>query len=388
MTTEEGAPNRRRPARAATMKDVAALVGVSIKTVSRVVNGQADVHPDTRARIEAAMEQLNFRPNAMASMIRRRGGRTASIGLIVEDLANPFMAQLARVIQDYTLKRSHLVLIGSSDGKLQREQELVAQFLTRRVDGLIIVPAETDQSYLERERERGIPVVFVDRPGARIEADAVVSENATGAREAVEHLAAHGHRRIGYLGDLRGFHTATARLEGYQAGMRSAIGEVDERYVRMDVHTAKAAEQETLALLDMERPPTALLCGNNVITVGALHALQARGLRHKVAIVGFDDQDLADLLTPALTVVAQDVAAIGRMAAERLFSRLEPGEDAAEGPYQWLTVPVRLLPRGSGEIPAPADERQDAGEDGQEPGRDRQSRQGPPVGGEDREGMR
>jgi LacI family transcriptional regulator len=333
------------------MKDVAALVGVSIKTVSRVVNGNADVHPDTRARIEAAMEQLNFRPNAMASMIRRRGGRTASIGLVVEDLANPFMAQLARAVEDCILQRQHLVLIGSSDGDPQRERALIAEFLTRRVDGLIVVPSGTDQSYLQKETERGTPVIFVDRLSQRIDADSVISDNISGTAQAVRHLLDHGHRRIGYLGDRYSFYTAKARLQGYQEALRSATGRVDQRYVRMDVHTTAEAEQETRFLLDMDRPPTALLCGNNIITTGALHTLQTMGLRQDVAIIGFDDQDLADLLTPGLTVVAQDVRAIGQTAAERLFKRLASPTGDNE-PHKILTIPVKLIPRGSGEIRA------------------------------------
>ncbi|GLW66910.1 LacI family transcriptional regulator [Actinomadura rubrobrunea] len=353
MTNEESEPKRPAATRAATMKDVAARVGVSIKTVSRVVNGHDDVHPDTRARIEAAMKELNFRPNVMASMIRRRGGRTASIGLVVEDLANPFMAQLARAVADSALCRQHLVLIGSSDGDPERERELVAVFLTRRVDGLIIVPSGDDQSYLKAETDRGLPIVFVDRLGQRIEADAVVSDNASGTAQAVRHLLAHGHRRIGYLGDLRGFYTAQARLQGYEEALRAATGGVDPRLVRMDVHTVAQAEQEARALLGSDDPPTALLCGNNLITVGALHALQALDLRQKVALIGFDDQDLAHLLTPALTVVAQDVPAIGRTAAERLFLRLNAQPDE-QAPYERLTIPVTLIPRGSGEIPAGA----------------------------------
>lgn len=332
------------------MKDVAARVGVSIKTVSRVVNGQGDVSAATRARIQAAMEELNFRPNAMASMIRRRGGRTASLGLVVEDLANPFMAQLARAVQDYD--REHLVLIGSSDGDPRRERELVAEFVARRVDGLLVVPSGADQSYLERERQRGVPVVFVDRPGARIEADAVVSDNAGGMRAAVRHLAERGHRRIGYIGDRRHFHTAEGRLRGYHEGMSAEIGAPAEpRLVVTDVHSGAEAERAARALLAPGEPPTALVCGNNVITIGVLHALDALGGRRGTAVIGFDDLDLADLLVPALTVVAQDITGLARTAAERLFERLrEPAHRAL--PFGRITVPVSLVPRGSGEIPA------------------------------------
>jgi LacI family transcriptional regulator len=341
--------------RPATMKDVAALAGVAIKTVSRVVNGEPDVHPNTRARIEAAIEQLNYRHNVVASSIRRRTGRTASIGLIVEDLANPFAAVLARVVQDFALEQQHLVLIGSSDGVPERERELVTEFVARRVDGLVVMPTGVDESYLERERDRGVPVVFVDRPGRGIEADAVLSDNASSMRDAVRHLAEHGHRTIGYIGDRRRLYTAAQRLRGYRAGMRALAGHVDERYVSADVRTSVEATRAAAVLLDLDPPPTALLCGNDVLTTGALHALQARGLRDTVAVVGFDDHNLAALLAPPLTVLDQDVATLGRLATERLFQRL--AGDVAD--YERMVVPVTLIPRGSGEIPSPATNRQE-----------------------------
>lgn len=334
--------------RPATMKDVASAAGVSTKTVSRVLNGQSDVHPRTKARVEAAMKALNFRPNAMASVIRKRGGRTAFIGLVVDDLTNPFMAMLARAVQDGMLERKHRVLMGSSEGLLQRERELVAQFVTCRVDGLIIVPSGTDQSYLEKDRAQGIPVVFVDRPGRRIKADAVLSDNVNGVKRAVQHLAKYGHRRIGYIGDLSDFHTAAQRLEGYRQGMLSVTGRVDADCVRVNVHTVRDAELATQALLGLTPRPTALVCGNNLMTNGALHVLQAHGLRQRVAVIGFDDQDFADLLAPALTVITQDVVAMGRLASRTLFRRLE-GESEPAG---FQTVPVSLVERGSGELAA------------------------------------
>jgi LacI family transcriptional regulator len=332
------------------MKDVAALAGVAIKTVSRVVNGEPDVGVETRARIEAAIEQLNYRHNAAASFIRRRSARTASIGLIVEDLANPFAAVLARVVQDYAQERQHLVLIGSSDCVPQRERELVTEFVSRRVDGLVVMPADVDESYLERERARGVPVVFVDRPGRGIEADTVLSDNANSMHNAVRHLAEHGHRSIGYIGDRRRLYTAAQRIRGYRAGMRALTGHVDERYVITDVRTRAEANRAAAALLDLDPPPTALLCGSDLLTSGALQVLQARGLRDTVAVVGFDDYNLAELLAPALTVLDMDIATLGRLATERLFQRL--AGDVTD--YERLVVPMTLIPRGSGEIPPPA----------------------------------
>ncbi|WP_234401758.1 LacI family DNA-binding transcriptional regulator [Thermobifida halotolerans] len=329
---------------------MAVRAGVGIKTVSRVLNDEPNVRPQTRERVLAAVGELNYRRNTIASSIRRRDQRTASIGLVVEDLANPFAARLTRVVQDVAFQQSHLVLVGSSEGVAEREHEIVGEFCSRRVDGLIIVPSGTDQSYLRVEHTHGAPVVFVDRPGRRIKADTVVSENASGVAEAVRHLVRHGHSRIAYLGDRQSVYTAAQRLSGFRSAMAECAGGADQRHIRTGLRDGAKAYQATLDLLGQRPAPTALVCGNNIITMGALHAMQQCGVREHVAIIGFDDLELADLLQPALTVVAQDVAALGTEGARLLFERLKH----PTAPYRRVTVPVRLIARGSGEIPAPS----------------------------------
>ncbi|OHV25706.1 hypothetical protein BBK14_22030 [Parafrankia soli] len=349
MTTEDRSAGGQ--SRAPTIKDVAALAGVGVKTVSRVINNEPNVRPEKQARILEAVERLNYRRNTSASSIRRLDQRTASIGLVVEDLANPFASLLARVVQDYALERQHLVLVGSSDGVADRERELVAEFCARRVDGLLIVPSGTDQSYLEAERRRSVPVVFVDRPGRRIKADTVLSENDRGVREAVHHLTRHGHSRIAYLGDRQSVYTAAQRIAGYRAAMEELVAGVDTRYVRTGLRDSTSAYQAALDVLAQAPAPTALICGNNSITAGAVHAMHKLGVRNRVAVIGFDDLELADLLQPALTVIVQDIATIGRRAADLLFEQLK---DPTDG-YRRIAVPVTLIPRGSGEIPTPDD---------------------------------
>jgi len=330
-----------------TIKDVAELAGVAFKTVSRVLNDEPNVRPETRARVEDAITTLNFQRNVAASSIRRLDRRTTSIGLVVEDVANPFASRLARTVQDAAGQRRHLVLVGSSDNVGEREQELVSQFLARRVDGLIVMPGTGGQAYLTRARRRGIPVVFVDRPGRDIDADAVLSDNDGGTRAAVEHLGRIGHRRIAFLGDQLDLYTAVSRLDGYRTGVRELVGTVPDEDVRTGLHTSERARAAAAELLTRDAAPTALICGNNLISIGALHALQDLRARDRVAVVGFDDIELADLLTPGVTVVAQDVAQLGRHAVDLLFARI--GDPDTE--YQRVVVPVALVPRGSGEIP-------------------------------------
>ena len=179
---------QRRP----TMRDVAALAGVSLSTVSRVVTGSQQVDPELAVKVEKAVEMLGYRHNLAAGNLRRADGLSASIGLVFEDVSNPFFSAVHRGIEDVARSRSVLTFAGSSDEDPARERELTEAFLGRRVDGLVIVPAAPDHSYLARDVAAGMALVFVDRPPRFIDADAVVSDNVGGARTAVAHLARGG----------------------------------------------------------------------------------------------------------------------------------------------------------------------------------------------------
>jgi len=172
----------------ATMKQVAALAGVSLKTVSRVVNGEPFVSPEVISRVQDAAQRLNYRPNLTASSLRRADGRTRTVGLLLENVANPFSAALHRAIEDVARERGVVVLAGSVDEDPVRERELVTAFSNRRVDGLIVVPSGGDQSYLAAERSAGTALVFVDRPPQFLDADVVLVANRAGAEAATTHL--------------------------------------------------------------------------------------------------------------------------------------------------------------------------------------------------------
>jgi LacI family transcriptional regulator len=333
------------------MRDVAALAGVSIKTVSRVVNGEPGVSSDLVQRVEDAAERLDFHPNLTASSLRRTGQRTATVGLLLEDLGNPFSSAMQRAIGDAAVERGVAVLATSLDEDPIREREMARAMILRRVDGLVIMPAGSDQGYLRAEMQAGLAVVFVDRPPGFLDADTVLSSNLEGARAGVEHLLAAGHQRIAFLGDLPRIATARERQAGYVEALRSAGLGIDERLVRSGLHTTRAAQEAVEDLLGLPQriAPTALFASQNLVTIGAIHALRRVGLQHLVALVGLDDVELADLLDPGITVVAQDPQALGREAAELLFARI----DGFRGPSQHRLVPTRLIVRGSGEIPPP-----------------------------------
>ncbi|TDC00131.1 LacI family transcriptional regulator [Nonomuraea longispora] len=322
------------------MKDVASAAGVALKTVSRVVNGEPGVHPATAERVRAAIHRLGYSRNESARMLRR--GRTATIGLVIEDVADPFYSGLSRAVEEVVIDHGCLLLSGSSGEQPGRERELVETFCARRVDGLIVVPAGEDHTYLRSELEAGTPVVFADRPpGAGLDVDTVLADNVSGAGQAVRHLLGHGHSRIAFLGDDPAIFTAAQRLQGYRAALG---GLYDERLVSMRPPSLEAVRADLAGMLALDEPPTAVFAGNGRYTVTVLRALAGR----RLALVGFDDFELADLLQPGVTVVAQDPSWMGRVAAELLFRRLR----GDVGPSEHIELPVRLIPRGSGEIAA------------------------------------
>jgi LacI family transcriptional regulator len=326
------------------MNDVAEAAGVSLKTVSRVVNGEAGVGAVTAQRVSAAIADLGFRRNDLARSLRRAHA-SATLGLIIEDLANPFYSTIARAVEEVARRRGYVVITGSSEESGERERELVATLLSRRVDGLLLVPAARDHSYLRPELRMGVQVVFLDRPPGRLEADAVLLDNEGGARAGVDHLLAQGHRRIGLIGDPPELFTLAERVRGYRAALAARGVDFDETLLRLGAHDVAQAEMSARALLQLPDPPTAIFAANNRVSVGALRALKS--VDAEVALVGFDDFELADMLPVPVTVVRHDPAELGRRAAELLFARL----DGDGGAPQTVILRTELVVRGSGEVP-------------------------------------
>jgi LacI family transcriptional regulator len=332
------------------MRDVAALAGVSLKTVSRVVNGEPGVSATLTDKVRRAALQLDFQLNLGARSLRRADGRTATIGLILENVANPYSSALHRAVENVARQHGVAVLAGSLDEDPERERELVAAFTSRRVDGLILMPTGLDHGYLVPERRAGTALVFVDRAPGLLDADVVLADNRAGAATGVSHLIAQGHRRIGFLGDMASITTAQERQAGYVEAMRLARLPFSTQHAASLTSTVEDAEAATAAMLAEPEPPTALFTAQNLVTIGALKALRRLGRHHDVALVGFDDFLLADVLDPAVTVVAQDPQMIGQLAAELLFRRTE-GDGS---PFRTVIVPTRLIARGSGEIAPPS----------------------------------
>ncbi len=327
-----------------TMRDVAQAAGVSLMTVSRVVNGEPGVTPETAARVARAIRRLGYQRNDMARHLRRKGQRTQTIGLLVDDLANPFFSALARAVEDEARLRKYVVLIGSSNDDLRREREVVSAFCARRVDGLIVVPVGGNHRYLRAQLTAGTKVVCVDRPADNLEVDTVVVDNRNGAHRAIAHLLRHGHRRIGYLGDHRNIWTLQERYAGFCDALGDLGLKPDPALVRHGLRTGEDAARAAAGLMRSGEPPTALFTTNDLITIGAIQGLGEDA--DKVALVGFDDFALAERLNPPVTVVAQDAVALGATAAQLLFARIA-GDTS---PPRELVLRTRLVVRGSGEL--------------------------------------
>jgi LacI family transcriptional regulator len=326
------------------MPDVARLAGVSVKTVSRVINDEPNVSTATQEKVRAVISDLGFRRNDVARNLRS-GTTSSSIGLVIGDLANPFYGAIAQAIEAVAAPRQFMVVVGSSEEGPEREQEVVAALCRRRVDGLLITPTGDDQRYLVSEIEMGTPMVFLDRPPVGAKADSVVIDNRRGAREAVAHLIGRGHRRIGVVGDSFAISTTKERLRGYDDALAAAGIDKDPAIVILGPHDPAQAEAATDALFDQGTPPTAFFTTNNRTTVGVLRALWRRG--HEADVAGFDDFELADLLPMPFVVVAHDPAEMGRQGAELLFSRLDAGGSPKLKPRR-VVLPTTLVARGLG----------------------------------------
>jgi LacI family transcriptional regulator len=323
-----------------TMVDVAQRAGVSLKTASRVLNGEPHVAPQTAAKVHTAAGQLGFRLNGIARELRQ-GARSTSVGLIISDLANPFYARLARGAERRLRSAGLQLITASSDEDPESERKLTAELLERRVCGLLLTSCLSDHAHLEAERRLGVPITFLDRPPIGMAADTVAIDNEGGARAATRHLLGHGHRRIGLIGDLSRLITHRERVAGFRGAMLEA-GITDwQRYVRVDSHDSESAGRAVRTLMARKLAPTALFTTNNRITIGALRTL--RDYDPAPALVGFDDFELADLL--GVTVVSHTPEDMGQLGAGLLLARLAGGDDDARAER----LPARLIERGSGE---------------------------------------
>lgn len=316
-----------------TMKDVAFRAGVALKTVSRVVNGEAGVTPETASRVRAAIAELGFRRNESARLLRT--GRTATLGYIAENWGDRESAALGRGVEEVAREHGFLVFAGSTDADPVREEQLTLSLCARRVDGLVILPTPGDHDYLVSEIHAGISAVFVLRPPVILEADSALVDEYGAARTAVEHLVALGHRRIGFLGGDHAAYRTGQLLSGYSDVMTEAGLAIDEGWTSLTPQRL------------LNSAVTAVFCGSREHTALALRTLGPGSGSRKVTVIGFGAFEMSEYLTPSVTVMAYDPAEVGRKAAELLFERL----GGHSGPGRQVKVEATLLQRSEAEFP-------------------------------------
>jgi LacI family transcriptional regulator len=315
----------------ATIRDVAKKAGVSVATVSHVINGTRKVAPETEARVRRAMEELGYQPNAIAQSLRKR--TTYAIGILVSDITNPFFATLVRGAEDAALEAGYSVIVCNSDEDPQKEDMYIRALWRRRIDGMLIAPTrDGTSSALQELVRRKLPFVFVDRKAKGIEADAVLSDNIGGAYLATKHLIERGHKRIGIVLGIPGATTTEERLLGYRQALEEAGIPFSEDLVVWGGYRMEGGRKACAKLLSLSDPPTAIFSTNNLMTVGVLQELSYRRIKipEEVAVVGFDDLEWAEIVYPPLTVVVQRPYEIGYQAFKILLRRLNRSEGMQE----------------------------------------------------------
>lgn len=328
-----------------TMREVAQRARVSVKTVSRVVNGERNVSPRAHKAVTAAIAELDYHPNVAARMLRT--GASDTIGVLADSLSDPFFSKLVQVFEDRSLAVGFDILVASSGGDPERARTQLRRLVQRNVRGLLVAPiigAHPEGLAVPPD----VPVVLIDRRSGLRTFDAVLVQDRQGTREAIEHLLAHGHTRIGFIGDTGRFSTVQDRLSGYLEALASAGIQPADDIVVTDCYSTDGAYRACRALLARDEPPTAIFATTPMVGEGVIAALRNAASRDTALIV-FGDFPLSDALSPGITVVDQDPSGLAQAAMDRLLDHIN-GHDSYRAD---IVLPTQLIQRGSGEIPGP-----------------------------------
>ena len=319
-------------------------------TVSRVLAGGKNVRPAKMELVLAAIAELGYRKNENARSIRP-GQRTGLIGVIITNVANPYYADLQLGVEEIVTARGFRLLVGNSGEDSARERQLVADFIGRQVDGIILVPSAGEHSHLSPKAVGDIPLVLASRQLNGVHADTIVIDDIAGAFEGTRTLIREGHSRVAFVGNLVSLFTSRRRYEGFVLAHTEAGLDVDEALVRQGQQDPAAAEQAMRELLSLASPPTAVFSANNRNTIGVLRALRSLAAQAggdggsgespaAIRVVGFDNFELADMMPFNLTVIDHDARELGRRAGQMLLDRIGAESDFAP---RIVELPTRLI---------------------------------------------
>jgi len=308
------------------MRDISKKAGVSVTTVSHVINETRIVSDELRLRVLSAMEELRYRPNALARSLRR--GETTTIGLIVPNNANPFFSEIARGIEDTTYKEGYSLILCNSDDDVSRELRYTRTLIDKQVDGIIFVAAGGSEDSLQLLDDRNVPFVIVDRNISSVSADSVLIDNRSGGEQATDHLLQLNHRRIGCITGPSNLNSSIDRVVGYIDTLKRAELKIDNNLIvkgNFDFDSGYRCANELFAL---KKPPTAIFACNDMMAIGAIRAAEDADIEvpSQLSVVGFDGIPLAKYVTPPLTTVQQPKHELGQIASELLLSRIQNKE--------------------------------------------------------------
>lgn len=313
-----------------TIEDVARLAGVSNSTVSRVLNKKEYVKEDTRKKVFDAVAELGYKPSRIARSLRANVSQI--IGLIISDIQNPFFTSLVRAVEDIAYKHNFSLLLCNTDEDPEKEKLYVELMLSERVSGVIITPTREYDCPVQKLLEMGVATVCVDRQVQDCETDSVVSDNVESSFKLVEHLIANGHRRIGALLGPSEITTFRERLLGYKNAHKKYGLAIDSHLIEQGIPKEMEGYELANQLLGLSDRPTAIIAGNNLMALGAIHAIKNNklSLPGDISLVSFDDREWAQLITPTITVASQPTYEMGRQAAELVMRRLENDDSSIE----------------------------------------------------------
>ncbi|MGW0735529.1 LacI family DNA-binding transcriptional regulator [Streptomyces sp. NPDC002851] len=323
---------------------VAAAVGVSRTTVSHALSGKRAVSEETRKRILEAIEQQNYRPNLVAKGLRSQ--KTQSVALLLVDIANPYYPAVARAIHDVLAAEGYVSFIGNTDGDAGTERRLLEEMVARGVDGVVMQPMALSGAEVREIAGPTMPLVLTTADAGDVPADRVLTDDVTGLTEAVRHLAQQDVREVGFIAGPPGAAAGPLRLSAFREAVAAAGLGVPEQWTEYGPLTRDGGATAAARLLRRPDRPRAILCGNDLIAIGAMEAARRAGLRvpEDVAVIGFDDIETADLVTPRLTTVVNPAAAVGDACARTILWRVENGPGV---PYKRTVLPTRLVVRQS-----------------------------------------
>ncbi|WP_432163604.1 LacI family DNA-binding transcriptional regulator [Streptomyces tendae] len=326
------------------IESVAAAAGVSPTTVSHALSGKRAVSESTRRRIMQAIEEQNYRPNMVARGLRSK--RTHSVALLLVDIANPYYPAVARAVHDVLAEEGYVSFIGNTDGDAHAERKLLEEMVARGVDGVVMQPMGLSSTQVREVVGPSMPLVITTTDPGDVPADSVLTDDALGLREAVAHLMGNGTRSFGYIAGPADAAAGPLRADVFHHVLTAAGAAVHDRWTETAPLTRSGGEQAATRLLKQTDPPSAILCANDLIAMGATEAARVAGLRvpEDVAVVGFDDIDMADLVTPRLTTVVNPATEVGDACARTILWRVENGPAA---PFRRIVLQTRLVVRES-----------------------------------------